>query len=155
MLMAFFKSGNFTSMTSFEFVRALFMLQMYVTGFVTVVLTPMRGPDVALGRTDALHCYAAMIYVVDHAVAYEFFLGVGLFTTNYGLGFVTTSMLCGLCQFLRANDDHAAKIVHTRLIGNWMSLKTLIHVLELGFMLFENALFFVFLFGMTSGVEII
>lgn len=129
----------------------LFMLQMYVTGFVVVVLTPMKGPDVALGKRDALHCYAAMIYVADHFLVNQLVLGVPL-SSPYGWGFVVTSGLCGLCQFLRADGDKAARVVHARVVGSKrMSLDRFCYVLELGFMFFENALFFVFLFGMTSG----
>ena len=35
----------------------------------------MRGPDVALGSTDTLHCYAAMAYVADHLLANQGVLG--------------------------------------------------------------------------------
>ena len=63
MLRAALKDGEIGSMSSAEAWRAAFFLQMYATGFVAVVLTPMRGPDVALGSQDKLHCYAAMLYV--------------------------------------------------------------------------------------------
>ena len=136
--------------------RFAFMLQMFATGFVTVVLTPMKGPDVALGRRDALHCYAAMIYVADHFLANQFILDVP-FSSPYGAGFVATSISCGLCQFLRAEEDKTARQVYTWLgiaKRSGVSLGSFIYVLELGFMLFENLLFLVFLFGMTSGLRV-
>ena len=36
-----------------------------------------------------------------------------------------------------------------------ISLDAFLYVLSLGFMLFENLLFFVFLFGLTSGVRVV
>ena len=136
--------------------KLAFMLQMFVTGFVTVVLTPMKGPDVALGRRDALHCYSAMIYVADHFLANQLVLDVPMHSF-YGCCFVVTSLLCGICQYLRAEDDKAARILYARLVmifkrGN-VSLGGFTFLLEVGFMLFENLLFFVFLVGMTSGLR--
>lgn len=131
----------------------LFMLQMYSTGFVTVVLTPMMGADVAMGAADALHCYSAMIYVFDHFVANEFVLGVSL-RSPYGWGFALSSAVCGVFQALRADDDALAKRLHSKsglAASVWPPLK---RVLEYGFMLTENALFFIFLIGMTSGITI-
>ena len=127
-------------------------MQMYVTGFITVVVTPMMGPDVALGAADALHCYSAMIYVFDHVLANQYLLGVGLLSPN-GLGFAVSSSLCGVCQFLRAEDNRAARVLYVRALGSKrMSFTSFIWLLELVFMLTENALFFIFLFGMTSGM---
>jgi len=39
-------------------------------------------------------------------------------------------------------------------MGRYIRLATFTHVLECGFMLFENLLFFLFLFGLTSGVVV-
>ena len=139
-----------------DWFKFLFMLQMFATGFVTVVLTPMKGPDVSLGRRDALHCYAAMIYVADHFLANQFVLDVPL-SSPYGSGFVVASMLCGICQFLRAEDDKAARKLYGLLgLGNRLgvSLGGFTYILELGFMFFENVLFLIFLFGMTNGLRI-
>ena len=63
MARAFVKDGDIAAMSSNDWARVAFMLQMYATGFVTLVLTPMQGPDVAMGSADALHCHCAMIYV--------------------------------------------------------------------------------------------
>ena len=74
-----------------------------------------------------------------------------------GAGFVAASISCGLCQFLRAEEDKAARQVYTWLgiaKRSGVSLGSFIYVLELGFMLFENLLFLVFLFGMTSGLRV-
>ena len=92
MMRAFFKDGHAASMSASDWARAAFMLQMYATGFVTVVLTPMRGPDVALGSTDALHCYAATAYVVDHFIANQWVLGVPV-SSGYGGGFVVAAAM--------------------------------------------------------------
>jgi len=135
--------------------KAAFMLQMYVAGFVTVVLTPMQGPDVALGSTDALHCYAAILYVADHVVANEFVLGVKL-TSPFGIGFVIISLLCGIFQLLRAENDKYGRLFYMKVIGSrWLSFAVFKWALEVGFMLTENALFLVFLFGMTSEIRIV
>ena len=132
----------------------------YATGFICVVLTPMRGRDVALGAADALHCYMAMVYVFDHVIANELVLGVPL-SSPWGLGFAVSSFLCGVCQFLRAWDDRYARKIYAHATDGsrkhrrkLMSFGTFVHALECGFMLFENALFFIFLFGMTSGVRV-
>jgi hypothetical protein len=69
MLAAVFREGDLAAMTSVDWVRAAFAVQMYATGFLTVVMTPMRGPDVAMGNDDALHCYGAIVYVADHFLA--------------------------------------------------------------------------------------
>ena len=154
MVRAFFKDGDVASMTATDWGRALFMLQMYATGFVTVVLTPMRGPDVALGSTDALHCYAAMAYVADHFLANQYVLGVPI-TSYFGGGFVVASLCCGAFQFSRANDDLVARKLYLHAgLGRHLRLATFTHVLECGFMLSENILFLIFLFGLTSGVTV-
>ena len=155
MAAALLKEGDLTALAWPDWLRALFMLQMYATGFVVVVLTPMKGPDVALGRTDALHCYAAMAYVANHALALQFVLGVGVFTSAYGLGFSATTVLCGTCQFLRADNDRCARQLYVRCMGSSKDgrFETFTHVLELGFMLNENLLFLIFLVGMTSGLQ--
>jgi hypothetical protein len=136
--------------------KIAFMLQMYATGFVTVVLTPMKGPDVALGRRDALHCYAATIYVADHFLANQFVLDVPL-SSPYGCGFIVASVLCGVCQYLRADDDQMARRLYARLDmkRGGVSLGSFTYFLEVGFMLFENLLFFIFLVGMTSGLRVV
>ena len=153
MCMSFLKSGDFAALSASDWMRALFLLQMYATGFVTVVLTPLKGPDVALGSADALHCYSAIIYVADHYLANQFVLGVHLLSP-FGLGFILTSMCCGLFQFLRADNDLFARKLHARAVGKErMSLNTFTYILEWGFMIFENALFIIFLFGMTSGLH--
>merc|ERR1712100_842644 len=90
---------------------------MFLTGFVTVVLTPMQGPDVALGSSDALHCYAAMVYVFNHVIANEFVLGVHM-TSPWGMCFLISTLLCGVCQFLRAEDDRFARLLYVRFIGS-------------------------------------
>ena len=131
--------------------RCAFMLQMYATGFITVVLTPMMGPDVALGAADYIHCYSAMIYVFDHWIANEFILGVPLLSP-YGICFAVTASVCGVFQFLRADNDLFARKLHTRTGMSSKSFATFKSILEIGFMLTENLLFFIFLFGMTSGV---
>jgi len=41
MMRAFFKDGDVASMSATDWARAVFMLQMYAMGFVTVVLTPI------------------------------------------------------------------------------------------------------------------
>ena len=139
-----------------DWTKLAFMLQMFATGFVTVVLTPMKGPDVALGRRDALHCYAAMIYVADHFFANQFVLDVPL-SSPYGYGFVAASALCGICQYLRAEDDKMARRLYAKLgmMRGGVSLSSFTYFLEVGFMLFENLLFFVFLVGMTSGLHVV
>ena len=133
------------------------MCQMFATGFVTVVLTPMKGPDVSLGRRDALHCYSAMIYVADHFLANELVLDVPL-SSPYGCSFVVASVLCGICQYLRADEDKAARRFYARfgaaMKRGGVSLAQFTYCLEVGFMLFENLLFFIFLVGMTSGLRI-
>ena len=133
--------------------RLIFTLQMYATGFVTVVLTPMMGSDVAMGSADALHCYSAMLYVLDHWFANELLLSVPL-TSAYGAGFAVTASLCGVFQFLRADDDLMAKRVHARgwAGGHSVSFDRFKRTLEVGFMLTENLLFFIFLFGMSSAL---
>lgn len=132
--------------------RLGFIVQMYTTGFVTVVLTPMMGPDVAMGSADALHCYSASLYVFDHWIANEFNLNVPL-TSAYGAGFAVTASLCGVFQALRADDDRLARRVHARAGGfRGGSFDGFKRLLEVGFMLTENALFFIFLFGMSSGL---
>ena len=113
MMRAFFKDGHAASMSASDWARAAFMLQMYATGFVTCVLTPMRGPDVALGSTDALHCYAATAYVVDHFIANQWVLGVPV-SSGYGGGFVVATLCCGVCQYSRAKDDLIARKLHAR-----------------------------------------
>mmetsp|Transcript_31339 Transcript_31339/g.81868 ORF Transcript_31339/g.81868 Transcript_31339/m.81868 type:complete len:237 (-) Transcript_31339:266-976(-) len=145
------------SMTLGDALKAILGVQMFATGFVTVVLTPMRGRDVALGTADALHCYTAMVYVFDHVLANEFLLGVSSLFNPYGLGFLMTSGLCGVCQFLRAWDDKYAKRLFVRTLARSqvLSFDTFVWCLEAGFMLFENALFIIFLFGMTSGISIV
>ena len=145
------------SMAFGDWLKAAFVLQMFAAGFITVVLTPMRGPDVALGSTDALHCYAAMLYVADHVLANELLLGVPL-TTAYGASFASATFLCGVCQYLRAEDDYAAKRVYVRCFERpkpLLSFSAFVWLLELGFMVFENALFFIFLFGMCSGLAVV
>lgn len=104
MVRAYFKDGDIEHMSSVDWWKAVFMLQMYATGFITVVLTPMKGPDVAMGKADTLHCNAATIYVFDHFIANQFVLGVG-FTSAFGFGFIATSVLCGVFQALRADGD--------------------------------------------------
>jgi len=155
MMLAYVQRALSSADPMFDWLKAIFTLQMYATGFVTVVLTPMKGPDVALGSTDALHCYAAMLYVADHVLANELILGVPL-TSAYGAGFAVSSSLCGACQFLRAKDDLYAKRLYVRALARsqLLSYETFVYILESGFMLFENALFFIFLFGMTSGIQI-
>ena len=133
--------------------RLFFMLQMYGTGFVTVVLTPMVGRDVAMGSADALHCYSAMVYVFDHFVANEFILGVPLLGA-FGGGFAVTSMACGIFQFLRANDDAASRRLYSHCTFGVPTFEWFAYILEVGFMLTENLLFFVFLFGMASGITV-
>ena len=156
MLWAFINEGDLSTLVwPSDWLRALFMLQMYATGFVVVVATPMQGPDVALGQQDALHCYAALLYVADHAFALQFVLGVDVFTSAYGCSFLLCTALCGLCQFLRADGDRAARIVYLRFLSSKMlSFATFTYILEFGFMAFENALFLVFLCGMTSGIQV-
>lgn len=153
LLRAFFKDGEFGAMSHNDWYRAAFMLQMFAAGFVTVVCTPMKGKDVAMGSTDALHCYAAMLYVFDHVVANEI-MGVPL-TSPFGLAFAVTSFLCGTCQSLRASDDLVAKRLHARIFrgSTRLSLPSFLHLLEIGFMVNENALFLIFLLGMTSGLD--
>ena len=154
MLAALFKEGDFAALSRSECLRAIFMLQMFVTGFICVVLTPMKGPDVANGPLDSLHCLTATIYVVDHAIALEYVLGVGLFTSVYGVAFAVTATLCGAFQNLRSNDDHYARLLYVKFFGSrLLSFQTYIYILEVGFMVTENALFFIFLFGMTSGIS--
>jgi hypothetical protein len=155
MARAFFKDGDFAAMSTTDWYRGAFMLQMYATGFVCIVLTPMKGRDVAMGREDALHCYAAMLYVADHAIANQFILGVPL-TSFYGAGLAVTSVMCGICQGLRADDDHLSRRLYARMgIKKRMPLSTFVWLLEIGFMFWENAIFFVFLIGMSSGVHIV
>lgn len=155
MLRCFFFDGDIVAMDNASLWRAAFVLQMYATGFVTVVLTPMKGPDVALGSSDALHCYAAMLYVFDHVVINEFVLGVSLRGSAFAWGFAASSLLCGVFQFLRADGDKHAKLLHRRCVGRFMRLEVFVYVLELGFMITENLLFFVFLLGMTAHAKIV
>ena len=93
-----------------------------------------------------------MLYVFDHAIANLFVLGI-TFTNPFGLGFAATSGLCAICQFLRADGDERARRLHVRAIGKRMRLETFLWLLEVNFMLWENALFFVFLFGMTDAIR--
>jgi len=110
---------------------------------------------VALGAADKLHCYAATLYIFDHFVANELVLGVSLAAGNlFGWGFGVTAGLCGIFQALRADDDLLAKRWHAHaggiVPGYACAFSTLKRFLEYGFMLTENALFLLFLFGMTS-----
>ena len=157
MIRAFLNDGDFAAMTSTDLYRAAFMIQMFVTGFVCVVLTPMQGKDVAMGSRDQLHCYAAMLYVVaDHWVANEFVLGVPTFSP-FGLGFIVSTLLCGSCQSLRADDDRLSRQLYVRSGAQrcFTSFASFAWWIELGFMLNEMALFLIFLFGMTSGVTVV
>ena len=156
MARAFFKDGSFDAMSTTDWWRAAFMVQMFATGFVTVVLTPMVGPDVALGQSDALHCYSAIVYVADHFLANQFVLGVPLASNAFGVGFVATAVPCGVCQYLRADGDLAARKLHARATGSVKapSLAAFLYLLEIVFMVFEFALFGVFLVGMTSGLQV-
>jgi len=152
MFRAFLKDGDFVSMTSHDWLTCAFMLQMYGAGFVTTVLTPMRGNDVALGHDDTLHCYAAMLYVFDHFVANIIVLGVQP-TSPYGLAFCISASLCGLCQFLRADGERYARKLYLTLGLRRVGLNRFLWALELGFMVLENALFLIFLAGMTSEIQ--
>ena len=158
--LAFWNVGWFFMLRAFaevgSWLRFLFMLQMYAVGFVTVVLTPMMGPDVAMGNADALHCYSAMVYVFDHFVANELFLGISL-RHPLGCAFALTSGLCGVFQALRADGDKLARQLHAARgrglpfgLGRFDAFQLL---LEYGFMLTENALFLIFLVGMSSGLS--
>ena len=144
------------SLTTAEWWRFFLLLQMYAFGFITVVLTPIKGPDVPLGALDKYHSFAAMIYVAYHAVVLQCVLGVYVLTTAYGLGFTLTSILCGVCQYLRTDDDRPARLLYTRFIGTKrVKFSTVTNMLEVGFMVMENALFFIFLFGMCSGLRVV
>ena len=153
MTYAFFKEGDLAAMYLLDWGRAGFMLCMYLTGFVAVVLTPMMGPDVALGMKDLLHSYAAITYVFFHVLANQFVLGVPI-TSAYGMGFFLMSNVCGVCQLLRADGDRLARSLHARYKRTLPSFATCKYVLELGFMLSENLLFLIFLLGMNSGVTL-
>lgn len=132
-----------------------FMGQMWLTGFVTIVMAPMKGPDVALGAKDALHCYGAMLYVFDHIIAYIYALGIEPWSP-WCVSFAVTSGLCGVMQALRADGDRAAKLLFARLTGaGSRRLPSFLWAIEVAFMILENALFFVFLFGMCSGVVVV
>ena len=146
MIRAFLKDGDFAAMSDTDIYRAVFMVQMFVTGFVCVVLTPMQGPDVALGSRDRLHCYAAMAYVADHWIANQFVLGVSTFSP-YGLGFIATTLLCGTCQFVRADNDRLSRKFYASVGGSKrmrMSFASFAWFIELGFTTNEVGLFLVF-----------
>ena len=99
--------------------------------------------------------------MADHFLANELVLGVPLFSP-FGLSFAVLSLLCGAFQFLRAEDDRAARAFYARATAGStkkgltpaVSEKAFLRILEYGFALTENALFFAFLTGMTSGVEV-
>lgn len=153
LMRALLKDGDVAAMSFADWLRAGFMMQMYAAGFTTVVLTPMKGPDVAMGASDALHCYAAMLYVFDHFIANQFVLGV---SAAYSVAFVAASLLCGVFQALRADGERLGRALHGHLGGGQrVRLKPFLYALDLGFMVTENALFFIFLFGMTSGVSVV
>ena len=95
-----------------------------------------------------------MLYVADHAIANEFVLGVP-WSSPFGLGFIVTSTLCGVCQSLRADKDYLSKKLWARYIGKRMKFASFAYAVEMLFMLTEHGLFLVFLFGMTSGVRIV
>lgn len=153
MVRAYFMDGDASAMRAHDWWRAAFMLQMFGTGFVAVVVTPMKGADVALGAADKLHCYAAMLYVFDHVIADVFVLGV---SNAYLVAFVAASAFCGVCQLLRTDGDRRARQLYVRAFGaRRLSLATFLYVLELAFMASENALFLIFLVGMNSGVRVV
>ena len=128
MLAALFKEGDFAALSRSECLRAIFMLQMFVTGFICVS-TPMKGPDVAVARWTC-HCLTAPIYVVDHAIALEYVLGVGLFTSVYGVAFAVTATLCAL-QNLRQMTI-TPRLLYVKFFGSRLSFQTYIYILEVG-----------------------
>ena len=148
-----------------------FMLQMFVTGFITVILKPMKGPDVALGHDDLLHCICATLYVVDHFFIYELLLNVPLdggwlwndpalrwSRVPYGPLMMFFSGVCGLCQFLRVEKDRYSKLLHTKAIVPILGKRAPSHpsfayVIKCGFAATENLLLLTFLFGMSDGLE--
>ena len=83
-------------------------------------------------------------------------LGVPL-SSPYGLGFAVNSFLCGVCQLLRADNDRLSRRLYVRagrLFSERLAFARFAWAIEVGFMATENALFFVFLFGMTSGLAV-
>jgi len=133
----------------------IFGVTMFATGFVTCILTPIRE-DVAMGQRDTIHCIGASIYIVYHILAYEWVLGVDCFTGSnlYGLGLMLNLGMCGTCQYLRMNDNRVARALYESLA--WKSpaqvrYSSFLYGIELLFAFSENALFFIFLLGMTSG----
>jgi hypothetical protein len=158
MARAFLMDGEITAMSHVDWMRALFMLQMYGSGFVAVVLTPMQGPDVAMGSADELHAYAAMIYVANHVVANQYVLGVGV-TSVYGFGYIATAAACGLCQFLRKDKDRFSRLLYLRMgrVVGALQLRftAFTWLIELCFMITEHGLFLIFLVGMTSALRVV
>jgi len=156
MLAAVFREGDLAAMTSVDWVRAAFAVQMYATGFLTVVMTPMRGPDVAMGNDDALHCYGAIVYVADHFLVNELIFNHS-WATPLGWGFMLSASICGVFQALRTENDALGRKLYARYLGSnkRLSLKGFIRINEYGFAIFENLLFVVFLGGLTSGLRVV
>ena len=169
--MAALKPLSGAELTAQDWFGIFFMAQMFATGFVTVILAPLKGPDVALGKEDLLHCFGAVVYVLDHFLVYELLLNVPLdggwlwndpsyrwTRVPWGPMFAFFSGLCGLFQFLRSWDDKYSKQIHSKVLVSLfgkrsMSYASFNYCTLLGFMVTENLLFVVFLLGMTDGLE--
>lgn len=133
----------------------IWVMTMFIAGFVTVILTPIRE-DVAMGHDDTIHCVGASIYIADHFLANKWVFGVDCFSANnmLGLGFTLNFFLCSVCQGLRMNDNRAARSLYDCLLRfSLMPIKyhSFILCIEVLFQFSENTLLLCFLLGFTSG----
>eukprot|EP00930_Biecheleria_cincta_P040586 TRINITY_DN27802_c0_g1_i1.p1 TRINITY_DN27802_c0_g1~~TRINITY_DN27802_c0_g1_i1.p1 ORF type:complete len:267 (-),score=24.23 TRINITY_DN27802_c0_g1_i1:160-921(-) len=135
-------------------------ISMFMFGFITCVLTPIKE-DVAMGGQDKVHGIAASIYIMYHWLVNEWVLGVDCFRGEnvYCLTFSVKTIICCLCQFLRADDNRKARMLYERLNmmfqGRIPKFQQFVMVIEYAFQFTENCLFLAFLLGMTSGRAVV
>ncbi|CAK0851384.1 unnamed protein product [Prorocentrum cordatum] len=133
----------------------LWAITMFLAGFVTVLMTPLRE-DVAMGHDDKIHCIGASIYRTDHFLANKWVFGVDCFSGNniWGLGFTLNFFMCSVCQGLRMNGNRAARSLYDGLLRRSpvpIKYHSYIFCIEALFQFSENALLLCFLLGFTSG----